>query len=815
MVLGWDSLRRWATGKSKKTTKPKWPSPSPSFSAGQRSSSSRPNRPCHSSFSSYSSSTPPPPRTTPKNLGIYTQGIEETLACARDSSSPEAVLALRRLQREAEKRARSGRGGADELLRELSAWREEEAAAAAVQLACDPPSFTGGSRRVHVFSPNGRGDTTRDTPGEGLRWVPPPPSSTSFSELAGTDLGLGRCLTTRTVVAPPAPSSTRETTAEARSSSRDSAVGLNPSAADPLPESGDLSLRGSDYVPQYGDFLDLYDNEDEDDSTTPDESPRDQDPDPEIEEAEVVLLQKGAARLVIITRSAKRLQDVDTHDEVAAPVQQIVDLAVDIPTLFVTAPDEEETQDNDTHTTQSPISESSSDDIRNEGEDPEFSPVSEVSQDTTVDDDVPNQYYDSDSDSDMTYDGDYSSSDDELLTPLQRPLLLTQGIDIPPFLPYAPNAQAPLAVIRAGLSLPAGTPYAAVQCHIARNVTMLRYLGLHLVPEPSASRREHASDLREPVLSCAVREADHTRLLQAMRTVYWDAPLIRDALFFVDSLVHRGAVPPCALRRRHDELRVFRKLFVDDARRKGYLTASQHAALDARGFSLVEVLGIKDLPHIVTRGFAGALVRAAEEGSLGVARGCGMFAAEGPLLAMVREVANSRGGGARRGREKGSGRLPSRLRECVSAEEAALEEEEKKARDAWWDREFEELEAAAKGEPEGMSAEKLDELEAFFKNIQSTPPQSPIRSPPGFGDRRPSLARSPGSFMADDADGSRVMVDEETIDTAELQHLIQEDDGLTPSVVEVEDVDSREPQQARPTEERRSWGVDLGGILES
>ncbi|KAF6827458.1 hypothetical protein CMUS01_08986, partial [Colletotrichum musicola] len=416
---------------------------------------------------------------------------------------------------------------------------------------------------------------------------------------------------------------------------------------------------------------------------------------------------------------------------------------------------------------------------------------------------------DSDSNSNSTVSADdewcgsYSSDDSVPLTPLEAPrlpLVLIQGVDIPPFLPHTANAQGPLAVIRAGLSLDPSTPHAAIQEHIARNTSILRYLGLHLIPAPFITLSESDTDLHEPVLCSQVQETGYTRLLQAIRMVHWDAGLVRDAICFVDGCVHRGAVPPAALRHRHDLLRAFRKMLADDARRKGYLTSAEHHALDRAGYPFADVLTIPDLPRIATRGLGYRLVEAARAGALDMVRDSGLLMAEGQLLGLLAHNARRK----RERRRRRAGRVPSRLRECVSAEDVD--------RESWWDEHFEELDAAAR-EVGGMTEERLDELEDFFASIQSpTPPTTPVEAPPGFGDRRPSLARSDGGFGAESQGDVRVKVEEGSIDVAELQSLLEEDGfGFVSAVVEEE-----EPQQVfSPAEERRSWGVDLRGILES
>lgn len=475
---------------------------------------------------------------------------------------------------------------------------------------------------------------------------------------------------------------------------------------------------------------------------------------------------------------------------------------------MVTTPEgQEETGDNNSsNNTLSPPSDSSSDDPKGGDADSESSPVSGTSRNTTVDDDDENnKETDSDSNSTISADGEWcsSSSDDSVpLTPLEGPrlpLFLTQGVDIPPFLPHTANAQAPLAVIRAGLSLDPSTPHAAIQEHIARNTSILRYLGLHLIPAPLITLSENDTDLHEPVLSTQAQETGYTRLLQAIRTIHWDAGLVRDAICFVDGCVHRGAVPPALLRHRHDLLRTFRKMLADDARRKGYLASAEHHALDKAGYPFVDVLRIPDLPRIASRGLGYRLVEAARAGALDMVRDSGLLMAEGQLLGLLAHKASRK-----QRRRRRAGRVPSRLRECVSAEGVD--------RESWGEERFEELEAAAGGKLGGMTEERLDELEDFFASIQSpTPPTTPVAAPPGFGDRRPSLVRSDGSFRAESEGDVCVQVEEGTIDVDELQSLLEED-GFMSAVVEEEE----EPQQVlSPTGERRSWGVDLGGILVS
>ncbi|KAF6813608.1 hypothetical protein CSOJ01_04492 [Colletotrichum sojae] len=818
MVLGWDSLRRWAAGKNKKPAKPQWPSPSSSYSytpTSQRFSSSP------SSLSSSSSRPHPYPSFSsaqpldeiPDGLSVYTQGVQETLTCALDES-PEALKALRRLQREAEKKSRSGKGASDQILEDLRSWREKKAAAAAAaEFRYDPPRpapVGGGSRKVDVFSRGGRGDEEVRTRVEERYQIPPLPPLTPLSETVG--LGeRGRCLTSMRTVATEGSTTTADTIRDSgvildeiparnpelslrqsldlQDGLSDESIGRRAPDAhrDLSPETGDLSLRGADYVPQYGGFLDLYVVDDDDLYDGPDDLFRDQVPEAKIEEAEVVLLQR------------------DTCDEDFALVEQD---AQNIPTVVITDPEGQE----ETQTAQSPPSDSSSDGPKDEGDaDSESSPVSRNA--TADGGDENDKETDSDSNSTVSTDdewcGSYSSDDSLPLTPLEAPrlpLVLTQGVDIPPFLPHTANAQAPLAVIRAGLSLDPSTPHAAIQEHIARNTSILRYLGLHIIPAPFITLSENDTDLHEPVLSTQVQvqETGYTRLLQAIRMirmVHWDAGLVRDAICFVDGCVHRGAVPPAALRHRHDLLRAFRKMLAEDARRKGYLTSAEHHALDRAGYAFADVLRIPDLPRIATRGLGYRLVEAARAGALDMVRDSGLLMAEGQLLGLLAHGARRR----KERRRRPAGRVPSGLRECVSAEDVE--------RESWWDEHFEELDAAAR-EVGGMSEERLDELEDFFASIRSPmPPTTPVEAPPGFGDRRPSLGRSDGGFRAENEDDVCVEVEEGSIDVAELQSLLEEEDGFgfVPAVVEEEG-----PWQVLPPdEERRSWGVDLGGNLES
>ncbi|KAF6836846.1 hypothetical protein CPLU01_03427 [Colletotrichum plurivorum] len=811
MVLGWDSLRRWATGKNKKPAKPQWLSPTYSYtptiqrfssssSSSLSTSSSRPHP-----YSSFSSAQPL--NEIPDGLSIYTQGVQETLACALDES-PEALKALRRLQREAEKKSRSGKGASDQVLKDLRSWREKKAAAAAAaEFRYDPPRpapVGGGSRKVDVFSPGGQGDAEVKTKVEERYQIPPLSPLTPLSETVG--LGeRGRCLTSMRTVSP---EGTR-----AMTSVRDSGVILDEiTARDPelslresldlqdglseesighrtpdarrdlSPESGGLSLSRADYVPRHGGFLDLYVVEDDDLYDASDELVGDEVPEAKIKEAEVVLLQR------------------DTCDEVFALVEQD---AQNIPTVVVTDPEGQE----ETQTAQSPPSDSSSDGPNDEGDaESESSPVSGTSRSPTVDEgDENSKETDSDSNSTVSADdewcGSYSSDDSIPLASLEAPrlpLVLTQGVDIPPFLPHTANAQGPLAVIRSGLSLDPSTPHAAIQEHIARNTSILRYLGLHLIPVPFITLSESDTDLHEPVLSTQVQETGYTRLLQAIRMVHWDAGLVRDAICFVDGCVHRGAVPAAALRHRHDLLRAFRKMLAEDARRKGYLTSAEHHALDRAGYSFADVLRIPDLPRIATRGLGYRLVEAARAGALDMVRDSGLLMAEGQLLGLLAHNARRK-----ERRRRRAGGVPSRLRECVSAEDVE--------RESWWDEHLEELDAAAR-EVGGMTEERLDELEDFFASIQSpTPPTTLVEAPPGFGDRRPSLARSDGSFRAENEDVC-VKVKEGSIDVAELQSLLEEDGFCFVSAI----VEEEESQQVlSPAEEKRSSGVDLGGILVS
>ncbi|KAF6781124.1 hypothetical protein CMUS01_16789, partial [Colletotrichum musicola] len=346
----------------------------------------------------------------PDGLSIYTQGVQETLACALDES-PEALRALRRLQRDAEKKSRSGKGASDQILKDLRNWREKKAAAAAAaEFRYDPPRPApagGGSRKAGVFSPGGRGDKEVRTREEERYQIPPLSPLTPLSETVG--LGeRGRCLTSMRTAATEG-SATAKTIRESgvildEIPARDPELSLRQSldlqdglseesirhrAPDahraPSPESGDLSLRGADYVPRHGGFLDLYVVDDDDLYDAPEELVRDEAPETKIEEAEVVLLQR------------------DTCDEDFALVEQD---AQSIPTVVVTDPEGQE----ETQTAQSPPSDSSSDGPKDEGDaGSESSPVSGTSRNTTADaGDENSKETDSDSNSNSTV-----SADDE------------------------------------------------------------------------------------------------------------------------------------------------------------------------------------------------------------------------------------------------------------------------------------------------------------------------------------------------------------------------------------------------------------------
>ncbi|EFQ29378.1 uncharacterized protein GLRG_04522 [Colletotrichum graminicola M1.001] len=413
--------------------------------------------------------------------------------------------------------------------------------------------------------------------------------------------------------------------------------------------------------------------------------------------------------------------------------------------------------------------------------------------------------------------------------------------DLPPYPPYHHYASDPLRTIARGLSLPPTTSFADLQEYLARNANILRYLVLHCIPSPSINPIEYVTDLVEPILPLPLpphpsiaqnypphpRRREYTGLLQAVRSVQWSADVINDMLAVVDS----DPSPPGSRGRRSTALPMFRKLRAADAQRKGHLTSAQLHRLHRHGVSLLDVLQMNDVPKVVARGLSERLMEAAESGVLEIAKEGNLLDEEGALLELLVDpgdtVPTSPRGERRGRRREGSG-----LRNCVGADEddgettddeneyyeagTAVEslfehaDDGRNVDDMWYT--VSPLSPDANPDEHGWNHDdvsplttscRLQELEALFHEVRvlssekTRPADGTTPEPPRKAIRRTRVLRTCG-------DRGGVLVDEETAKSPEMQrffHVI----GAPPPPA---DPDSRLAKGGR-----RSWGVDLGGIL--
>ncbi|KAK2059930.1 hypothetical protein LY76DRAFT_625540 [Colletotrichum caudatum] len=431
----------------------------------------------------------------------------------------------------------------------------------------------------------------------------------------------------------------------------------------------------------------------------------------------------------------------------------------------------------------------------------------------------------------------YATSSDRTSIPSATPV---QHSDLPPYPPYHPSASAPLLTIARGLSLPPTTSFAELQEYLARNANILRYLVLHRVPSPSINPIEYVTDLVEPVLPPPLpphsslaqnyplhpRRRGYTRLLQAVRSVQWSADAINDMLAVVDS----DPSPLGGRGRPSTALPMFRKLRAADAQRKGCLTSAQLHGLRRHGVSLLDVLQMNDVPKVVARGLAERLVEAAESGVLEIAKEGNLLDEEGALLELLADPDDAVPTIPRNER-RGWPRGESRLRNCVGVDEedgeATGDESEGfevetaveppvEDGDGIYDMSY----AVSPLSPDTNPGEhgwdhhdvsplttssRLEELEALFREARalSSEQKRPADEVATPDQPRKTLRRT--RMLQTCGDRGGVLVDEETAKSPEMQRFFHEI-GAAPAPAA--DSDSRLAKGGR-----RSWGVDLGGIL--
>ncbi|KAK1600135.1 uncharacterized protein LY79DRAFT_664498 [Colletotrichum navitas] len=415
-----------------------------------------------------------------------------------------------------------------------------------------------------------------------------------------------------------------------------------------------------------------------------------------------------------------------------------------------------------------------------------------------------------------------------------------QYSDLPPYPPYHPSASAPLRTIARGLSLPPTTSFADLQECLARNANILRYLVLHRIPSPSINPIEYVTDLVEPILPLPLpphpslaqnhpphpRRREYTGLLQAVRSVQWSADAINDMLAVVDS----DPSPPGSCGRPSTALPMFRKLRAADAQRKGCLTSAQLHRLHRHGVSLLDVLQMNDVPKVVARGLSERFMEAAESGVLEIAKEGNLLDEEGALLELLvdpDDIVPTSPGSERRGRP----RVWSGLRNCVGVDEddgeTTDDENENYEAQAAVGSLFQHVDdghdvdnmsytvsplspATDPGEhgwdrhevsPLTTSC-RLQELEALFHEARVLSSEK-IRPADGTTPDTPRKTLRRTRMLRTCGDRGGVLVDEETAKSPEMQRFFHEIGAAPPA-----DADSRLVKGGR-----RSWGVDLGGML--
>ncbi|KAF5515626.1 hypothetical protein CGCS363_v000978 [Colletotrichum siamense] len=821
-------------------------------------------------------------------LELHTQGIRETLDCLRGGESSEALLALRRLQTEAEKRARSNRNEADTILRALNivrgitSWRPEVTQAESGQDLYRDESSSSDEQKIakqqeEVTAPPAEGNKmnvgtdgtsrshrTKDkmkngkTLGDGSGSRPSLRRISSETEGA-TSLSSRRnfqqetmrdvlprvptdgrrespgSLSTSMMMLAKSPTDTSE--GDYRENSARSMRHVLDTYRNPGPSSPSASATSSEYSDEevnISDFprpptaLDWHENKQE---TSPIESPI---ADSSIEELvaheEQTNAETGHAGAVEIfgePASERKPKELDNGNQITLG-PGTYSFIQGGKTMTITVRGNDQVQVGCTNPP----------------------PISNVDQDILDDDPEPSSATTDGSIDDLLehYSASSSSSEGDVLTPVDVPLpeILTQGIDLPPFFPNAPNAQGPLAVIRAGLSLPKTATHNEIQDHIACNSTILRYLALHVIPSPDINPVEQLTDLHELVLASQDGKTEYTRLLQAIRSVYWDSGPVIEMLSFIDAFA-----PPNDLRRRHRILPAFRKIRAADSQRKGCLTSTEIHTLSKHGLSLYDLVSIADLPKVISQGLMDRLIEAAATGVLETLKECDILNEDGALLELLSAVDGRETNQECIGRKKSVVGTPSRLRFCENVD--SIEESEKNdsageaVRSTW----SVSSESSDDGDDEeqydtqensSMSDSQLDNYETFFKSIQKTAPSSTDKSlddqtEAPITNRRPMLARSTGGFRAIDA--TSVSVDEATKKSPELSRFFEEI-GTNPVVIDTDTVSNQflhpflqDALSHDGTAQKLSlhpflqgtddisqdlttyWGVNLGGILDA
>ncbi|KAF4826274.1 hypothetical protein CGCTS75_v009416 [Colletotrichum tropicale] len=768
-------------------------------------------------------------------LELHTQGIRETLDCLRGGESSEALLALRRLQNEAEKRARSNRNEADTILRALNivrgitSWRPEVTQAESAQdLYRDESSSSdeqkSAKQQEEVKAPPAEGNELNET----MRDVLPRVPTDGRSESPGS-------LSTSMMMLAESPTDTSE--ADYRENSARSMRHVLDTYRNPGPSSPPASATSSEYSDEdvnISDFprpptaLDWHENKRE---TLPTESPI---ADSSIEEfvayeeqTNAELGQAGAVEIFGEPATQRKLKELDNGNQITLG-PGTYSFIQGGKTMTITVRGNDQVQVGCTNPP----------------------PVSNVDQDVLDDDQEPSSATTDGSIDDLLehYSESSSSSEGDVLTPVDVPLpeTLTQGIDLPPFFPNAPNAQGPLAVIRKGLSLPETATHNEIQDHIACNSTILRYLALHVIPSPEINPVEQLTDLHELVLASQDGKTEYTRLLQAIRSVYWDSGPVIEMLSFVDAFA-----PPNDLRRRHRILPAFRKIRAADSQRKGCLTSTQIHILSKHGLSLYDLVSIADLPKVISQGLMDRLIEAAATGVLETLKECDILNEDGALLELLSAVDGRETNQESIGRKKSVVGTPSRLRFCENVD--SIEESEKNesvgeaVRSTWSvssesSDDDDDEEQYDTQEDSIMSDSQLDSYETFFKSIQKTAPSSPDKSlddqtEAPITNRRPMLARSTGGFRAIDA--TSVSIDEETKKSPALTRFFEEI-GTKPVVIDTDTVSNQflhpflqdalshdgtaQKLSLHPFLQEKDdisqdlttyWGVNLGGILDA
>ncbi|KAI8217699.1 hypothetical protein K4K54_011282 [Colletotrichum sp. SAR 10_86] len=705
-------------------------------------------------------------------LELHTQGIRETLDCLRGGESSEALLALRRLQNEAEKRARSNRNEADTILRALNivrgitSWRPEVTQAESGQDLYRDESSSSDEQKIakqqeEVTAPPAEGNEMNETMRDALPRVP----TDGRSESPGS-------LSTSMMMLAESPIDTseedyRENSARSMRHVLDTYRNPGPSSPPPSATSSEYSdeeVNISDF-PRPPTALDWHENKRE---ISPNESPI---ADSSIEEfvaheeqTNAEIGHAGAVEIFGEPATERKPKELENGNQITLG-PGTYSFIQGGKTMTITVRGSDQVQVGCTNPP----------------------PVSNVDQDILDDDPEPSSATTDGSIDDLLehYSASSSSSEGDVLTPVDVPLpeTLTQGIDLPPFFPNVPNAQGPLAVIRAGLSLPETATHNEIQDHIACNSTILRYLALHVIPSPDINPVEQLTDLHELVLASQNGKTEYTRLLQAIRSVYWDSGPVIEMLSFVDAFA-----PPNDLRRRHRILPAFRKIRAADSQRKGCLTSTEIHTLSKHGLSLYDLVSIADLPKVISQGLMHRLIEAAATGVLETLKECDILNEDGALLELLSAVDGKATTQESVGKKKSVVGTPSRLRFCENVDSIKEPEKNDSAGEAVRSTWSVSSESSDDGEEEdqydtqedsSMSDSQLDDYETFFKSIQKTAPSSPDKSlddqtKTPTTNRRPMLARSTGGFRAIDA--TSVSVDEETKKSPALTRFFEEID---------------------------------------